>query len=229
MDAKEIAARSAVAAIESGMVVGLGTGSTALVALHVLAERIRNESLRIVGIPTSVATESAALELQIPIASLAAHPEIDLAFDGADQVDAGLRCIKGYGGALLREKIVARCAQRFLVMVDPSKLSPALDKPVPVEVVPFGAGAARVRLEALGGKPKLRLAAGSPYVTDNGNQIFDVDFGRIDDPGVLAPLLDALPGVVDHGLFVDLVTELHVGEAKGALVMRRLEKLPPVS
>jgi ribose 5-phosphate isomerase A len=229
MDAKEIAARSAVAAIESGMVVGLGTGSTALVALHVLAERIRNESLRIVGIPTSVATESAALELQIPIASLAAHPEIDLAFDGADQVDAGLRCIKGYGGALLREKIVARCAQRFLVMVDPAKLSPALDKPVPVEVVPFGAGAARVRLEALGGKPKLRLAAGNPYVTDNGNQIFDVDFGRIDDPGVLAPLLDALPGVVDHGLFVDLVTELHVGEAKGALVMRRIEKLPPVS
>lgn len=218
-DAKEIAARSAVSRVESGMIVGLGTGSTALIAVRLLAERVHNEGLRIVGIPTSLATERAAQEFEIPLATLEAHPEIDLAFDGADQVNAQLCCIKGYGGALLREKIVARCASRFLVMVDPSKLSEALDKPVPVEVLPFGLGAARAGLEALGGKPKLRQANGAPVVTDNGNQILDVDFGPIELPHVLAGGISGLPGVIDHGLFVDLVTELHVGEISGPRVV----------
>lgn len=218
-DAKEIAARSAVSRVQSGMIVGLGTGSTALIAVRLLAERIQQEGLRVVGIPTSLATERAANELQIPLATLEAHPEIDLAFDGADQVDAKLCCIKGYGGALLREKIVARCASRFLVMVDPSKLSETLDKPVPVEVLPFGLGAARAGLEALGGKPKLRTANGAPVVTDNGNQIFDVDFGRIERPQDVAARIAALPGVIDHGLFVNLVTELHIGEPSGARIV----------
>jgi ribose 5-phosphate isomerase A len=220
-DAKEIAARSAVSRVQSGMVVGLGTGSTALIAVRLLAERIQREGLRVVGIPTSLATERAANELQIPLATLEAHPEIDLAFDGADQVDAELRCIKGYGGALLREKIVARCASRFLVMVDASKLSQTLDKPVPVEVLPFGLGAARAGLEALGGKPKLRRVDGAAVITDNGNQIFDVDFGPMEHPQEVAARIAALPGVIDHGLFVDLITELHVGEPSGPRVVNR--------
>lgn len=224
MDGKEIAARSAVAAIRSGMIVGLGSGSTSLRAVEVIAERMRSEGLRITGVPTSTATERAARELGIPLATLDEQPQLDLAVDGADQIDAHLACIKGYGGALLREKIVARCAKRFLVMVDPSKVSQALDKAVPVEVLPFAFGVARRHLEALGGRPRRRQApAGGPYVTDNGNHILDVEFGRIADPGTLAAKLAAIPGVADHGLFVGLVHELHIGEPAGARVVRAPE------
>ena len=221
MDAKEVAARSAVAAIESGMAVGLGSGTTSLRAVHVLAERIRNEKLEIVGVPTSVATEHEARSLGIPVATLEEQPELDLAIDGADQVDERLACIKGYGGALVREKIVARCAQRFLVMVDPSKLAAVLDKPVPVEVLPFGWAVAWRALVRLGGHPHMRRADGEPYLTDNGNYILDVDFGRMSDPGNLAGRIARIPAVVDHGLFVDIVTELHVGEPQGPRVVRR--------
>lgn len=221
MDGKEIAARSAVAAIRNGMIVGLGSGSTSLRAVEVIAERMRAEGLRITGVPTSSGTERAARELGIPLTTLDEQPQLDLAVDGADQVDARLACIKGYGGALLREKIVARCAKRFLVMVDPSKVSETLDKAVPVEVLPFAFGVARRHLEALGGRPKQRLAAaGGPYVTDNGNHILDVEFGRIADAAALAAQLAAIPGVADHGLFVGLVYELHVGEPAGARVVR---------
>ena len=221
MDGKEIAARSAVAAIRSGMIVGLGSGSTSLCAVQVIAERIRAEGLRVTGVPTSIATEHAARELGIPVATLDVHPQLDVAVDGADQVDTRLACIKGYGGALLREKIIARCAKRFLVMVDPSKVCESLDKAVPVEVLPFAAGVARQRLEALGGRPRLRLIpAGGPYVTDNGNHIFDVEFGRIVDSAGLALQLAAIPGVADHGLFVGLVHELHVGDPGGARIVR---------
>lgn len=220
MDAKEAAARSAVAAIESGMIVGLGSGSTSLRAVRVLAERIRNEKLEVLGIPTSTATESAARELGIPLATLEEQPELDLAIDGADQVNDRLACIKGYGGALVREKIVARCARRFLVMVDPSKLAPVLDKPVPVEVLPFGWAVAWRRLVELGGHPHIRSVDGQPYTTDNGNYILDVAFGTIADPGALAARIATLPAVLDHGLFVDLVSELHIGEARGPRVVR---------
>jgi ribose 5-phosphate isomerase A len=220
VDAKETAARSAVAAIEDGMVVGLGSGSTSLRAVHVLAERIRNEKLSIVGVPTSTVTEREARELGIPLATLEEQPVLDLAVDGADQVDDRLACIKGYGGALVREKIVARCARRFLVMVDPSKLAPVLDKPVPVEVLPFGWAVAWRHLVELGGQPHMRSADGKPYTTDNGNYILDVAFGAIADPGALAARIAALPAVLDHGLFVDLVSELHIGEPRGPRVVR---------
>lgn len=212
MDAKERAARSAVAAIEGGMVVGLGTGSTAEKAIQALAERIRDEGLRVVCVPTSLATERAAQALEIPLTTLEAHSDLDLALDGADQVDDDLACIKGYGGALMREKIVARCARRFLLMVDASKLSPTLDKPVPVEVLPFGLGAARRFLEEMGGRPALRKQEGQVYVTDNGNQVLDVAFGAMPDPTDIARRIAAIPGVVDHGLFVGIATEMHVGE-----------------
>jgi ribose 5-phosphate isomerase A len=222
VDGKEIAARSAVAALRSGMIVGLGSGSTSLRAVEVIAGRMRAEGLSITGVPTSTATERAARELGIPLATLDQQPQLDVAIDGADQVDAHLACIKGYGGALLREKIVARCAKRFLVMVDPSKVSEFLDKAVPVEVLPFAFGVACRHLVALGGRPRQRMATtgGGPYVTDNGNHIVDVEFGRIADPAALATRLAAIPGVADHGLFVGLVHELHVGEPAGARVVR---------
>lgn len=224
MDPKERAARSAVAAVQNGQILGLGTGSTSMQALQVLAERIREEKLEVLGVPTSVATQKECERLGIPLTTLDVHPELDLAFDGADQVDGSLAVIKGYGGALLREKIVARCAQRFLIMVDSSKMSEQLRIAVPVEIVPFGLGAAWRRLEGLGGKPRLRLAAGAPYVSDNGNQILDVDFGAIADPAALAAQLDAIPGVMDHGLFVGLVDEVHVADATSARVIRRTER-----
>jgi ribose 5-phosphate isomerase A len=221
MDAKEIAARSAVGTIAHGMVLGLGSGSTSLRAVHVLAERIRKEGLDVVGVPTSAATEREARALGVPLTTLDEKQELDLAIDGADQVDERLACIKGYGGALVREKIVARSARRFLVMVDASKLAPVLDKRVPVEVLPFAWAVAWRGLVNLGGHPHMRRADGEPYVTDNGNYTLDVDFGRIAEPGALAARIAAVPGVIDHGLFVDLVTELHVGEPQGARVLRR--------
>ena len=221
VDPKEVAARSAVAAVEQGMVLGLGTGSTAMKMLAALADRVHKEGLRVVCVPTSLATEREAMRLEIPITTLAAHPELDLALDGADQVDPRLDCIKGYGGALLREKIVARCARRFILMVDESKMSARLDKPVPVEVLPFGASAARTRLEAMGGRPALRKSGSEIFVTDNGNQVFDVAFGELPDPGVVACRIADIPGVVDHGLFVGLAGEAHVAGAGGVRILRR--------
>ena len=225
MDGKEIAARSAVAAIRDGMVVGLGSGSTSLYAVRLLAARVRDERLRIRGVPTSTTTEGVAQSLGIELVTLEEAPQLDVAIDGADQVDKELACIKGYGGALLREKIVARCSKRFLVMVDPSKLADVLDKPVPVEVLPFGMGAARRGLEGLGGRPVLRVdAEKKPVRTDNDNLVLDVAFGRILDPAELARRIASVPGVLDHGLFVDLVDELHVGEAEGAQILTRMSR-----
>ncbi|HZM15631.1 MAG TPA: ribose-5-phosphate isomerase RpiA [Candidatus Krumholzibacteria bacterium] len=223
MEPKERAARSAVAVVRNGEILGLGSGSTAMRALQVLAERIRAEKLDVIGVPTSLATQKEAERLGIPLTTLELHPELDLAIDGADQVDARLAVIKGYGGALLREKIVARCARRVHLMVDTSKLADTLRLAVPVEVLPFAMGAAWRRLEALGGKPRLRLAGKAPYLSDNGNKILDVDFGAIEDPAALAARLDVLPGVMGHGLFVDLVDELHVGDTAASRVIRRTE------
>ena len=224
MDPKERAARSAVAEVQSGQILGLGTGSTAMRALQALADRIQTEKLEVIGVPTSVATQKECERLGIPLTTLDVHPELDLAFDGADQVDARLAVIKGYGGALLREKIVARCAERLLIMVDTSKLVEKLHIAVPVEIVPFGLGAAWRRLEGLGGKPRLRLASGVPYVSDNGNQILDVDFGVIEDPAALAARIDTIPGVMDHGLVVGLVNEVHVADAASARVIRSSDR-----
>ena len=221
MTPKERAARSAVAQIRDGDVVGLGTGSTVNFGLVALAERIRAERLRVVGVPTSVATQNHCLELGIPLTDLERHPRLDIAFDGADQVDAQLDAIKGYGGALLREKIVARCTDRLLLIVDASKVAETLNKAVPVEVLPFAIGAARRGLEDIGGRPRLRDTGGKPFVSDNGNWILDVDFGDIARPAELAAQIDAVPGVIDHGLFVDLASEVHVADEKHVRVLRR--------
>jgi len=220
MEAKERAARSAISRIQDGQVLGFGTGSTVQYALEALAERIRDENLRIVGVPTSLQTQRECQRLKIPLTTLEEHPRLDVAFDGADQVDEHLQCIKGYGGALLREKIVAAAARRLLIMVDESKLSKRLDKPVPVEVMPFGMGVAQSFLQKLG-EPVLRSKDGDTYWTDNGNPVFDVDLGELTDPAETARQLDAIPGVVGHGLFIDLTTELHVGSASAARIIER--------
>src|SRR5689334_19001598 len=210
---KRLAAESAVTQVESGMTVGLGTGSTAEFVLLALARRIR-EGLRITGVPTSERTAARARELGIPLTELTGP--IDIAIDGADEVERGtLHLIKGRGGALLREKIVAQAAARFLVVVDHTKLVDRLGAArVPVEVVQFGWQVTARRIRDLGGKPERR-----DFVTDNGNYILDCDFGIIPAPDHLADELDGIPGVVDHGLFIGLTAEVHVGTPSGVQIL----------
>jgi ribose 5-phosphate isomerase A len=211
MDAlKKIAAGSAVAQVLDGMTVGLGTGSTAEFVLLALARRIQ-EGLRITGVPTSERTAARARELGIPLAELTGP--IDIAIDGADEVVPGkLHLIKGRGGALLREKIVAQAAARFLVVVDQTKMVDQFVGPVPVEVVPFGWQATARRI---GAQFQRR-----DFVTDNGNYILDCDFGNIQSPESLAVELDRITGVVEHGLFIRMATEVHVGAPSGVEVLK---------
>jgi ribose 5-phosphate isomerase A len=214
---KRLAAESAVAQVLDGMVVGLGTGSTAEFVLLALARRIR-EGLRITGVPTSEHAATRARELGIPLTELT--QTIDLAIDGADEVERDtLYLIKGRGGALLREKIVAQASARFLVVVDETKILDRLAGPVPIEVVPFGWQATARRLRDPGVKCSRR-----DFVTDNGNYILDCDFGTIPSPEALAADLDRTVGVVEHGLFLSFATEVHVGTPSGVQILRQLLK-----
>jgi ribose 5-phosphate isomerase A len=210
---KMMAAESAVAQVSSGMIVGLGTGTTGEFVLLALARRIR-EGLGITGVPTSERTAARARELGIPLIEMEGPIDIDI--DGADEVVPDrLHLIKGRGGALLREKIVAQASARFLVVVDHSKVVSMLGAVrVPVEVVPFGWQATAQRLQDLGAKPERR-----EFVTDNGNYILDCDFGFIAEPDVLAGALDHVTGVVEHGLFIGLATEVYVGTKSGVQVL----------
>jgi len=215
--AKRRAGKSAADAVDDGMVVGLGTGSTAAHAIERLGERV-DAGLDIEGIPTSFQSRKLARQSAIPVTTLSeATP--DIAIDGADQVANGV-LIKGGGGAHAREKVVGTAADRFLVVVDPRKEAETLDEVVPIEVLPSARRPVRERLETLGGTPTLRDASlkDGPVVTDNGNLLFDCDFGRIDQPGPLATDLAAIPGVVEHGLFVDIADEIHVGTDDGVHV-----------
>ena len=209
---KRLAADSAVTQVANGMVVGLGTGSTAEFVLQALAARIR-EGLRITGVPTSERTAARARELGIP---LALDVATDIAIDGADEVDPQLNLIKGRGGALLREKIVAVSSARFIIVVDESKLVERLGVGLlPIEVVQFGWHATARRIEQLGGKPQRR-----DLVTDNGNYILDCAFGPIESPDSLAGELDRITGVVEHGLFIGLAAEVHVGQTSGVRILQ---------
>jgi ribose 5-phosphate isomerase A len=209
---KRLAAESAVTQVANGMVVGLGTGSTAEFVLQALAARIR-EGLRITGVPTSERTAMRARELGIP---LALDVATDIAIDGADEVDPQLNLIKGRGGALLREKIVTVSSARFIVVVDESKLVPRLGVGLlPIEVVQFGWQATARRLQELGGKPQRR-----DLITDNGNYILDCAFGLIESAESLASELDRTTGVVEHGLFIGLAAEVHVGQASGVRILQ---------
>src|SRR5215469_14312940 len=215
---KRAAAEAAVELVQDGMVVGLGTGSTAFFAVEALAQRHR-QGLRFLGIPTSERTAAHATAAGIPLTSFAAHRLVDLTIDGADEVERGtLNLIKGLGGALLREKIVAAASQRLAIIVDGQKLVDRLGTrtPVPVEAVAFGLEATQAALEALGATARLRLsAAGEAFVTDSGNRILDCSFGIIADPARLEERIRRVVGVVECGLFIGRADPVFVAEEAG--------------
>lgn len=221
---KQQAADKAVEMVESGMVVGLGTGSTAILAVRRIAEFFRDGRLKdIVGVSTSKRTGDEALELGLPLADLEEQPRIDLTIDGADEVDDRLNLIKGGGGAHLWEKMVAQASDREVIIVDESKLSPTLGTTwaVPVEVIPYAWPVQAAYLESLGGKPKLRLGDdGQPFVTRWQNYIIDADFGPIRDPEGLAIKLSERAGIVEHGLFLGIATEVVVAGQDGVRVLK---------
>ena len=216
---KQQAAERAVQLVCSGMVIGLGTGSTAMYATRRLAQLLRDRLLRdIVGVPTSRATAVVAEELGIPLLTGNVATQVDMTIDGADEVSPELHLIKGGGGALLREKIVAESSRRLVIVVDESKLSPKLGTraPVPVEVVQFGWRRLAEYLQALGADVTLRAhAGGAPFMTDQGNFILDCAFGRILNPGALAASIRARAGIVEHGMFIGLTSDLIVAGWQG--------------
>lgn len=212
--------------VESGMVVGLGSGSTALQFVAALGRRIETEGLRIVGVPTSEQTEAFARSVKIPLSTLSEYTELDLDVDGADEIELGtLYLIKGHGGALLREKVVAAASKRMAVIGDESKLVERLGSrfSVPVEVIQFGWQVTQKRLAALGSKPLLRADknSGKPFTTDGGNFIVDCDFGPMANPKEVAHHLDHVTGAVEHGLFLGFVWEAVVCGHNGLQILKR--------
>ncbi len=218
--AKRAAGEAAAALVEDGMLLGLGTGSTVRFLVDAIGRRVREEGLRVTGVPTSVATATQASALGIPLAE--PDQPLDLAIDGADEVERGtLRLIKGLGGALLREKIVAQLARRFVVVADAGKVVTVLGEraPLPVEVTRFGLAATTRRVAEAGGRPALRLGAGGePFATDGGNLILDcAGFAPIADPFTLARTLRAIAGVIETGLFLRIATEALIAHPDGRI------------
>jgi len=224
---KKEAGISVIDFVESGMVLGLGTGSTIRFALDELAHRLREGRLKdIVGIPSSVQTEERAKELGIPIITFDEKQEIDLTIDGADEVDPKLNLIKGGGGALLREKVLAQSSRRNIMVVDESKLSPKLGTkwPVPIEVIPFARKPVAEFIKSLGGKPTLRLSEdGEPYTTDQNNNILDCNFGPIANPDELAYKFGQKAGIVEFGLFLGTASEVVVATSRGIRYQKRAD------
>jgi len=222
---KRSAAYRAVSYLNSGMVVGLGTGSTAKFALERIAARMKAGELKdLLGIPSSRQTEELALALSIPLTTLDAHPEIHLTIDGADEVDNDLNLIKGGGGALLREKVLAQASNRMIVIVDESKRSKRLGTrwPLPVEVLPFARQVEENYMKSLGATVKLRLGPDDrPFRTDEGNFILDVNFGPMEDPVALSGRLNERAGIVEHGLFIGLASEVIVSGTGGIEHLQR--------
>lgn len=225
---KQKAAHRAVEAIESGMIVGLGTGSTTSFAVIRIAERIKSGGLaNIFGIPTSIRTEKLARELGIPLATLDEQPEINVTIDGADEVDPELNLIKGGGGALLREKVVAQASCTNIIIVDESKLSDCLGThwALPVEVIPFAAKTEANFLQSLGAAVSMRRdEERQPYTTDQHNYILDANFGPISDPAALAHRLNRRAGIIEHGLFLGLAGEVIVAAEDGIRHLHRKNK-----
>jgi len=216
---KQAAGERAVDWVEPGMVVGLGTGSTAIHAIRRIGALIQSGELRdVLGVPTSKASEAVALEVGIPLTTLGEHPVVDLTIDGADEVDPELNLIKGAGGALLREKIVAQASLREVIVVDEAKLSPMLGSShaLPVEIVPFAWRPEEEYLADLGADVNVRRGTDNDvYVTDEGNWIMDCTFAPIQDLQRLSDRLARRAGIVDHGLFIGLATDLLVAGANG--------------
>ncbi len=212
---KRHAAEASLEFVETGMVLGLGTGSTAALMIALLGAKVRR-GLAVTAVPTSAATARLAQEHGVPLVDLDRVERLDLTIDGADEIDPALNLIKGGGGALLREKIVAQFSARMIVIADTSKRAPHLGGyPLPVEVTPFAAVALVSRLAALGCAARLRLADGERMVTDEGNNIIDCAFDRIDRPAELAGTLAAMPGVVEHGLFLGVAERALIGTDDG--------------
>lgn len=202
---KEAAARASLKFVKDGQIVGLGTGSTAAFFIRLLGEEVR-KGLRIQAIPSSDRSREQAAGLGIPLTTLEEHPEIDVTVDGADEVDEHLRLIKGGGGALLHEKIVASATKQYVIIADSTKHVPVLGKfPLPVEVIEFAQPVLGRKIRALGAKVELRCDAnGNPFLTDEHNHILDCHFGEIRNPEALARSLSDMPGIVEHGLFIGM-------------------------
>jgi ribose 5-phosphate isomerase A len=228
VDAKEVAARRAVEYVQDGMTLGLGTGSTATFAIQALGERIKQEGLHVRGVPTSSRSRELAEQFQIPLADLSDVDGIDLTMDGADELDPAFNLIKGGGGALLREKLVAAASREVLIICDETKLHPALGAfPLPVAIVPFGWKSTLRRLQTYCQTLSLREAKaspGQPYITDDGLYIVDMHLGAIRDPVALEKNLKRLTGVVEVGLFIGLATRVIVGYPEGRFEEKMCDK-----
>ena len=216
---KQAAAERALELVKPGTIIGLGTGSTARYFIEALARKVRN-GLKIQAVVTSVESRTQAETGGIPITERV-DGSLDLAVDGADEIDPAVNCVKGRGGALLREKIVAHASRRFVLIADESKLVGRLGRgPVPLEVLPFLWEATSRSIESLGGRPELRMAAGEPFKTDNGNLVLDTSFGAVD--AALGVALHAIPGVIEHGLFFGMARAAIVGSAAGIRILGEL-------
>jgi len=215
--AKKNAALEAVKHVKDGFVVGLGSGSTVAYAAEEIGKRIKTEKLYVKVVPTSYQAFTLAVKNGIPVTTLEEHPILDLTIDGADQIDENLNLIKGMGGALTREKIVAAASKTLIIIADDRKKAKILGENgqlVPIEVLPFATPFVVRKLSELGGKPRIRESVGKvgPVVTDNGNFIIDVDFGLIENPGKLNTKLKRIPGIVETGLFVDMADIIYLGK-----------------
>ena len=225
---KRAAAARAIDFVGPGMRLGLGTGSTTQHFVELLAERVR-AGLKVIAVPTSEATRAQAARLGIALATLDEHPELDLTVDGADEIGPDLTLIKGGGGALLREKIVAAASARMIVIADDSKYVDVLGRfPLPIEITPFGAAATTRAVEAAaarggsaGPAPLRRDRSGHAFVTDGGHWLLDAQLGRIADPPALATSLAAVPGVMEHGLFIGLAQTAILAGSKGVRLLER--------
>ena len=223
--AKKRAALEAVKHVRKDFVVGLGSGTTIAYAIQEIGKKIRREGLQVLGVPTSHQALMLAVNCGIPITTLDEHPKLDLAIDGADQVDGELNLIKGMGGALMREKVVASAAKQFVVVADETKLVEKLgiNQPIPVEVLPFALSTVAARMKNLGGKPVLREGKRKvgPVVTDNGNFILDVTFGAVDDLAKLDVAVKSIPGVLETGLFLGMADVGYLGKQDGVVRLDR--------
>ncbi|MBS7655255.1 ribose-5-phosphate isomerase RpiA [Candidatus Bathyarchaeota archaeon] len=217
-NARKAASKEALKQVKDGFVIGLGSGATMELFINELAHKIRFEKLNILAVPSSTQVELKAAALGIKLTSLNEHPELDLAIDGADQVEKKtLNLIKGGGAALTREKIIDSTAKKLIIIVDEEKLCRKLTHPVPLEVIPFGVKAIMKKIEKVGGRPILRegLRKVGPVITDNGNFIVDVDFGELNSPEEVNFKLKMVPGVIETGLFLKMVNEVYAGEKSG--------------
>ena len=217
-EAKKNAALEAVKHVKDGFVVGLGSGSTAAYAIEEMGKRVKNEELHILGVPTSYQAFTLAVKCGIPITTLEEHPRLDITIDGADQIDKKLNLIKGMGGALAREKVVASASKKLIIIADETKKVEVLGEnnhPVPMEVLPFAVPLVMHKISEIGGKPLLREGKGKvgPIITDNGNTLIDAFFGLIHKPAELEQKLKKIPGIVETGLFIGMANTVYLGKS----------------